>query len=166
MFSPFLRCLFSLSSALPPPSLVSWLGLRRPHTCGRGMNRGGVGTFPLQTNWRHRPNSRHAWSTTQNKPPGQTTLAARGRPGAEQTAAGPREARRGDTLSGPVRIPLSGCQTAAPGCIGRFPRPQRGGGQLEPAVTGGSPGVAGTGADASPFRVKPQLLKQSYGFTW
>lgn len=128
VFSPFLRCL-SLTSALPPPSLVSWLGLRRPHTCGRGMNRGGVGTFPLQTNWRHRPNSRHAWSTTQNKPPGQTTPAARGRPGAEQAATGPREARRGDPLPGPAHVPLCECQTAR-GDIGQFLSLQQGGRQL------------------------------------
>lgn len=61
----------SLSRA--PGSLV----LRLPHTCGRGMNRRGVWTISRQTNWRHRPNSRHAWSTTQNKLLGQTTPAAR-----------------------------------------------------------------------------------------
>lgn len=90
---PFARWLIL---PFPPPSLCTvsfflllWLRICLLHTCGRGMNRRGVWTILLQTDWRHQQNRRHAWSTTQNKPGQTTTTALRLGQAEEYTAASP-----------------------------------------------------------------------------
>lgn len=49
-----------------------WSGSVQPAHLRRGWIEAGGWAAELQTDWRHRQNRGHAWSTTQNKP-GQTT---------------------------------------------------------------------------------------------
>lgn len=117
----------------------------------------------LQTDWRHRPSSSPARSTTQTNPPGRATPAARSsarRPGGRCGLEGADGPVRGAL---PACIPLCGCQAAQLGMKGReegweisghrdsFHRHEDvlggRGDQRSLSVTGGGTRAAGTAAD-------------------